>query len=164
MSASTRIGFGTDIHRLVSGRPLIIGGVEIESELGSEGHSDADVLMHAAADAVFGSLALGDIGTHFPNGEERWRNAESSQFVLYAVGLINDRGYSVVNFDAIVDLEKPKLRPHIEAMRASMAAALRIDVDRVSIKAKTGENVDSVGERRAVRAQAVVLISNEPVS
>ena len=156
-----RIGFGTDIHRLVAGRPLVIGGVTIESDLGAEGHSDADVLMHAVTDAVLGSLALGDIGTHFPNDEERWRNAESSEFVLYAIGLINEKGYSVVNVDAVIELELPKLRPHIEAMRASLAAALRVDIDHVSIKAKTGEKVDAVGERRAVRAQAVVLVTND---
>jgi 2-C-methyl-D-erythritol 2,4-cyclodiphosphate synthase len=154
-----RIGFGTDIHRLVEGRPLVIGGVTMESDLGADGHSDADVLMHAVADAVLGSLALGDLGTHFPNDDERWRNAESSQFVLYAVGLINEKGYTVANVDAVVDLELPKLRPHIDEMRANLAAALRLDIDQVSIKAKTGEKVDAVGERRAVRAQAVVLVS-----
>lgn len=153
-----RIGLGTDIHRLVEGRPLILGGVRVESDLGADGHSDADVLMHAAADAVLGSLALGDLGTHFPNDEERWRNAESSQFVNYAVGLIKDNGYSVGNIDAVIDLELPKLRPHIDAMRANLAAALEIEIDQVSVKAKTGERVDAVGERRAVRAQAVVLI------
>jgi len=156
-----RIGFGTDIHRLVEGRPLVIGGVTIDSDLGADGHSDADVLMHATADAVLGSLALGDLGTHFPNDEERWRNAESSQFVLYAVGLINEKGYAVANIDAVVDLELPKLRPHIDAMRANLAAALRIDIDQVSIKAKTGEKVDSVGERRAVRAEVVTLVSKK---
>src|SRR3954447_20590004 len=113
-----RIGFGTDIHRLVASRPLVIGGVPIQSDIGALGHSDADVLMHATADAVLGSLALGDLGTHFPNDEERWRNAESSQFVLYAVGLINEKGYTVANIDVVVDLELPKLRPHIEHMRA----------------------------------------------
>ena len=153
-----RIGFGTDIHRLVEGRPLILGGVRIESDIGADGHSDADVLMHAAADAVLGSLALGDLGTHFPNDEERWRNAESSQFVNYAVGLIKEKGYSVANIDAVIDLELPKLRPHIDAMRTNLATALEIDIDQVSIKAKTGEKVDAVGERRGVRAQAVVLI------
>jgi len=156
-----RIGFGTDIHRLVAGRPLIIGGVEIESDLGADGHSDADVLMHAAADAVLGALALGDLGTHFPNDEERWRNAESAHFVLYAVGLAQERGFEVANIDTVIDLELPKLRPHIEEMRANLATALRIDIDRVSIKAKTGESVDAVGEQRAVRAQAVVLLTNE---
>lgn len=158
MKDMLRIGFGTDVHRLVAGRPLIIGGVEVESDLGADGHSDADVLMHAVADAVLGSLALGDIGTHFPNDEDRWRNAQSAQFVSHAVDLINEKGYSVVNADAVVDLEKPKLRPHIERMRANLAAALNIDIEQVSVKAKTGEAVDAVGERRAVRAQAVVLI------
>ncbi|MBK8303547.1 MAG: 2-C-methyl-D-erythritol 2,4-cyclodiphosphate synthase [Pyrinomonadaceae bacterium] len=153
-----RIGFGTDIHRLVAGRPLILGGVRVESDLGADGHSDADVLMHAAADAVLGSLALGDLGMHFPNDDERWRNAESSQFVNYAVGLIKEKGYLVVNIDAVIDLELPKLRPHIDTMRANLAAALEIDIDQVSVKAKTGEKVDAVGERRAVRAQAIVLI------
>ncbi len=153
-----RIGFGTDIHRLVAGRPLVIGGVTIESDLGADGHSDADVLMHAATDAVLGALALGDLGTYFPNDEERWRNAESSQFLRYAVDLIKEKGYSVGNLDSVVDLEKPKLRPHIDSMRANLAKALGIDIDFVSVKAKTGEAVDSVGERRAVRAQAVVLL------
>jgi 2-C-methyl-D-erythritol 2,4-cyclodiphosphate synthase len=154
-----RIGFGTDVHRLVPGRRLVIGGVEIESELGAEGHSDADVLMHAATDAVLGALALGDIGTHFPNTEERWRNAESSEFLLYAVGLAAERGYTVVNIDSTIDLEAPKLRPHIEAIRQGVANALRINVENVSVKAKTGEAVDAVGERRAIRAQAVVLLA-----
>ena len=155
---SIRIGFGTDIHRLVAGRPLVIGGVRIESDLGADGHSDGDVLMHAAADAVLGSLALGDLGTHFPNDEERWRNAESAQFLRYAVGLVKQRGYEIGNLDSVVDLETPKLRPHIDAMRANLAAALEIDIGQVSVKAKTGEKVDAVGERRAVRAEAVVLV------
>ncbi len=153
-----RIGFGTDIHRLVAGRPLVLGGVVIESELGADGHSDADVLMHAATDAVLGALALGDLGTHFPNNEERWRNAESSQFLLYAHGLIKLRGYIVANLDAIIDLEKPKLRPYVDQMRANLATVLDIDIDQVSVKAKTGEKVDAVGEHRAVRAQVVVLV------
>ena len=153
-----RIGFGTDIHRLVAGRPLIVGGVKIESDLGADGHSDADVLMHAAADAVLGSLALGDLGTHFPNDEERWRNAPSEQFVRYAVGLVKEKGYVVANIDAVIDLENPKLRPFIDQMRANLAAAMEIDIDQVSVKAKTGEGVDAVGESRAVRAQAVVLV------
>lgn len=156
-----RIGFGTDIHRLISGRPLIIGGVTIDSDLGADGHSDADVLMHAAADAVLGALALGDLGKYFSDDEEQWRNAESSQFLKYAVDLIKTKGYTVANFDSVVDLEKPKLRPHIHAMRTNLAAALELDVDQVSVKAKTGEGVDAVGERRAIRAQAVVLIKKE---
>ena len=157
-----RIGFGTDIHRLVAGRPLIIGGVSIESDLGADGHSDADVLMHAAADAVLGALALGDLGTHFPTDDEQWRNAESCQFLRYAISLIKEKGFSVANLDSVIDLEKPKLRPHIDAMRANLALALEIDIEQVSVKAKTGEGVDAVGERQAVRAQAVVLLSQKP--
>ena len=156
-----RIGFGTDKHRLVAGRPLVIGGVTIESDLGADGHSDADVLMHAATDAVLGALALGDLGSHFPNDEERWRNAESSQFLRYAVDLVKKKGYAVGNLDSVIDLERPKLRPYIDAMRANLADALGIDIDRVSVKAKTGEEVDSVGERLAVKAQAIVLVIQE---
>ena len=153
-----RIGFGTDIHRLAAGRPLILGGVNIESDLGADGHSDADVLMHAAADAVLGALALGDLGTHFPNDEERWRNAESSQFLRYAVDLIKEKGYAVANFDSVIDLESPKLQPHIDAMRTNLADALGVELDQVSVKAKTGEQADAVGTRLAVRAQAIVLL------
>lgn len=153
-----RIGFGTDIHRLVAGRPLIIGGVSVESDLGADGHSDADVLMHAAADAVLGALALGDLGKYFSDDEEQWRGAESSQFLRYAVGLIKAKGYAIANLDSVIDIEKPKLRPHIDVMRANLATALEVDIDQVSIKAKTGEGVDAVGERRAVRAQAIVLV------
>ncbi len=153
-----RIGFGTDIHRLIVGRPLVLGGIVIDAELGADGHSDADVLMHAATDAVLGALALGDLGTHFPNDDERWRNAESSQFLLYAHGLIKQRGYVVANLDAVIDLENPKLRPYIDQMRANLATVLDIDIDQVSVKAKTGEKVDAVGEQRAVRAEVIVLL------
>ena len=156
-----KIGFGTDIHRLVAGRPLVIGGVTVESDLGADGHSDADVLMHAAADAVLGALALGDLGMHFPTDEEQWRNAESWQFLRYAVGLIRQKGYKVGNFDSVVHLERPKLRPHIDAMRANLAAALEVDIDQISVKAKTGEGLDAVGERRAVSAQAIVLLTQK---
>ena len=156
-----RMGFGTDIHRLVAGRALIIGGVEIESDLGADGHSDADVLLHAATDALLGALALGDIGTHFPNSDERWRNAESSEFLLYAHGLTKQRGYVVANLDSVIDLELPKLRPNIEKMRHNIASILDIGIDQVSVKAKTGEAVDAVGERRAVRAEVVVLLTKK---
>lgn len=154
-----RIGFGTDIHRLVAGRPLIIGGVPIESDLGADGHSDADVLMHAASDAVLGAMALDDLGSHFPTDDEKWRDAESSQFLAYAVTLAKEKGFSVGNFDSVVHLERPKLRPHIDAMRANLAAALQVDISQVSVKAKTGEGVDAVGQRLAVTAQAIVLLS-----
>ena len=153
-----RIGFGNDIHRLAPGRPLVIGGVEIESDLGAEGHSDADALTHAITDAILGALALGDIGSHFPNSDERWRDAESFVFLRFAVGEAKSRGYSVVNVDATVSLETPKLRPYVEQIREGLGAALEVTTDRISVKAKTGEGVDSVGERRAVRTEAVVLL------
>ena len=156
---SFRIGFGTDIHRLIEGRPLVLGGVTIESELGADGHSDADVLMHAAADAVLGSLALGDLGKHFPNDDEQWRNAASSAFLKYAADLVRQQGYEVANFDSVIHLEAPKLRPHIDMMRQNVAEALGLTIDQVSIKAKTGEKVDAVGEKRAVTAQAIVMIT-----
>lgn len=153
-----RIGFGTDIHKLSAGLPLVIGGVAIDSELGADGHSDADVLLHAITDALLGALALGDIGTHFPNDEPRWQNAESTIFLKYAHGLVKERGYEIANLDCTIDLERPKLRPHIDAIRHYIAAALEADLSQISVKAKTGESVDAVGELRAIRAQAVVLV------
>lgn len=153
-----KIGFGNDIHRLVSGRPLIIGGVTVESDFGADGHSDADVLTHAITDAVFGALALGDIGSHFPNTDERWRNAESFVFLRFAVGEMKQHGYVIGNVDATVHLEQPKLRPYIDQIRIGLAEALEVETNCISVKAKTGEGVDAVGERRAIRADAVVLL------
>jgi len=154
-----RIGFGNDIHRLVEGKPLILGGVTIESDLGAEGHSDADALTHAITDAILGALAIGDIGTHFSDGEERWKNAESFVFLRYALGLARENGFEIVNVDSTVSLERPKLRPYIDQMREGLAVTLKVETDRVSIKAKTGEAVDAVGERRAIKAEAVVLLA-----
>lgn len=156
-----RIGFGNDIHRLVPGRPLVLGGVEIESEVGAEGHSDADALAHAITDAIFGALALGDIGSHFPNSDERWRDAESFVFLRFAIGEARRLGYSVVNVDSTVSLESPKLRPYIKRIREGLATALETTHDCVSVKAKTGEAVDAVGEKRAIRAEAVILLAKD---
>lgn len=153
-----KIGFGNDIHRLVAGKRLVLGGVEIESDLGAEGHSDADALTHAVTDAIFGALALGDIGSHFPNSDERWRDAESFVFLRFAVGEAKKMGYAVANVDSTVNLEAPKLRPYVESIREGLAVALEVTHDRVSVKAKTGEGVDAVGEKRAIRAEAVVLL------
>lgn len=154
-----RIGFGNDIHKLKKGGRLILGGVEIESELGAEGHSDADALTHAITDAIFGALALGDIGSHFPNSGERWRNAESFVFLRFAVGEAKERGYSVVNVDSTVSLESPKLRPYVDQICEGLGTAVEVSRDQVSVKAKTGEGVDAVGARQAVRAEAVVLLA-----
>jgi 2-C-methyl-D-erythritol 2,4-cyclodiphosphate synthase len=155
-----RIGFGNDIHRLVTGRPLILGGVTIESDLGAEGHSDADALTHAVTDAILGALALGDIGSHFSDKDERWKNVDSFVFLAHTVNLMKEKGFSVVNTDSTISLEQPKLRPHIDQMRKKLADVLEVSIDCVSIKAKTGEGVDSVGELRAVRTESIVLLAN----
>lgn len=154
-----RIGFGNDIHRLENDKPLILGGVEIPSEIGAVGHSDADALFHAVTDAILGALALGDIGLHFSDKDERWKNADSLFFLRQAVRMMKEKGFVVVNIDSVINLEKPKLRPHIEKMRENLAQALEIDCSGVSVKAKTGEKVDAVGENRAVKAEVVVLIA-----
>ena len=153
-----RIGFGNDIHRLVAGRDLIVGGVRIESELGAEGHSDADVLLHSITDALLGALALGDIGALFSNKDPRWKNADSRIFLREAVRMIGEKGFRVANVDSTVGLEKPKLRPYINQMRENLAEILKVEIDSVSVKAKTGEGVDAVGECRAINAFAVVLL------
>lgn len=153
-----RIGFGNDIHRLEKGKPLILGGVRVESEFGAVGHSDADALFHAVTDAIFGALALGDIGAHFSDKDERWKNADSLMFLAEAARLSKEKGFAVVNLDSVINLETPKLRPHIDEMRENLARALDVEIDRVSVKAKTGETVDAVGRSEAVRAEAVVLL------
>jgi len=158
-----RIGYGNDIHRLETGKPLILGGVRLESEKGAVGHSDADCLTHAVTDAVLGALALGDIGTHFSDKDERWRGADSFVFLRQAVGLMKEKGFAVANLDSTVNLETPRLRPFIEKMRENLAAALEVEITRISVKAKTGEKVDAVGKSEAVRAEAVVLLERKTV-
>jgi len=161
LSESNRIGIGYDIHRLVEGRKLVLGGVEIPFEKGLLGHSDSDVLTHAICDALLGAAALGDIGTHFPDTDPQWAGASSLDFLAHAVELITARGYSIANVDATVLAERPKIRPHIETMRERLASALRIDVDRVNVKAKTGEGLESIGRGEAMAAQVVALLNTE---
>jgi 2-C-methyl-D-erythritol 2,4-cyclodiphosphate synthase len=153
-----RIGFGNDIHRLVEGKPLILGGVKIESKLGAVGHSDADALTHAITDAILGALALGDIGSHFSDKDERWKNADSFVFLEEVVRMMKEKGFRVINIDSTIHLEKPKLRPYIEKMREKIAHFLEIEIAQVSVKAKTGEKVGAVGMSRAVRAEAIILL------
>ncbi len=153
-----RIGLGHDTHRLTAGRQLILGGVQVESALGAEGHSDADALAHAITDAILGALCAGDIGTHFPDTDATWKDADSLELLRSVVRLARERGYAVVNVDSTVMLEQPRLRPYIDRMRTQLAEALEIQVGCVSVKAKTGERVDAVGESRAVMTQAVVLL------
>lgn len=154
-----RIGFGNDIHRLAAGRPLIIGGITVESELGASGHSDADVLAHSVTDAILGALVLGDLGSHFPDTDPRWQGADSFVFLADAVRMMKELDYRVVNVDSVIELESPKLRPYFEQMRANLAKALEITPDYVSVKAKTGEGLDAVGTKQAIRAEAVVLLT-----
>lgn len=153
-----RIGFGNDVHRLTKDRTLILGGVVIPSEKGAVGHSDADALTHAITDAILGALALGDIGLHFSDKDKRWENADSFVFLREAVGMMKERGFQLVNLDSTVSLEKPKLRPFIDQMREKLAEVLEVKVENISVKAKTSERVDAVGQGQAVRAEAVVLL------
>lgn len=153
-----RIGFGSDIHQLVSGKPLILGGVEIPADKGAVGHSDADALLHAITDAILGALALGDIGSHFSDKDARWKNTDSFVFLEHTVELMKEKGFRVVNIDSIISLEKPKLRPFIDKIRENLAQVLEIELDCVSIKAKTGEGLDAIGEDRAIKAEAIVLL------
>jgi 2-C-methyl-D-erythritol 2,4-cyclodiphosphate synthase len=153
-----RIGIGHDTHRLTEGRPLILGGVEIESARGAEGHSDADALAHAVADAILGALCEGDLGVHFPDRDPAWKDADSLELLARVVWLAQRSGYRVGNVDTTVMLERPRLRPHVAMMRERLAQTLGVDVSCVSVKAKTGEGVDAVGEWRAITAQAVVLL------
>lgn len=158
MNESSRIGIGYDIHRLVEGRKLVLGGVEIPFDKGLLGHSDSDVLSHAICDALLGAAALGDIGTHFPDTDPRWAGASSLEFLSHTVDLLAQYGYSIANVDTTVFAERPKLRPYAQAMRESLASVLRIGVDRVNVKAKTNEGLDSIGRGEAMAAQAVVLL------
>jgi 2-C-methyl-D-erythritol 4-phosphate cytidylyltransferase/2-C-methyl-D-erythritol 2,4-cyclodiphosphate synthase len=153
-----RAGTGYDLHRLVEGRPLVLGGVAIPSERGALGHSDADVVCHALTDALLGAAALGDIGRHFPDSDPRWKGASSIDLLRRVVSMLNEHGLQVGNVDVTVILEKPKIRDHIDAMRAAVAGALGVDVDRVSIKGKTNEGVDAVGRGEAIAAHAIALV------
>jgi 2-C-methyl-D-erythritol 2,4-cyclodiphosphate synthase len=153
-----RCGIGWDVHRLAAGRPLILGGVRIPSDYGLEGHSDADVLAHAITDAILGAAALGDIGMHFPDTDPRWAGADSLAFIRHAVALAAARGFRVVNVDSTVILERPKLKEHREAIRAALAGALGLPLDRVSVKFKTAEKLGPTGEGRSAEAQAVAAL------
>ncbi len=154
-----RTGLGWDVHRIAAGRPLIIGGVTIPSEFGLDGHSDADILLHAITDALLGALALGDIGMHFPDTDPKWKGAGSGQFLEHAAALVRDRGYRIVNVDTNVILERPKLKDYRVVIRESVARILQLDLDCVSVKFKTAERVGPVGEGKAAEAQAIVLIA-----
>lgn len=154
-----RIGTGYDVHRLVEGRKLVLGGIEIPFEKGSLGHSDGDALTHAICDAILGALALGDIGQHFPDTDPRFKDIYSIDLLAHVKDLVSEKGYGVSNLDATVVLQAPKLKPHIPAMRSKIAEALSISADQVSVKATTTEGLGMTGTGEAVEAQAVCLLS-----
>jgi len=156
-----RTGQGWDVHRLVPGRPLILGGVTIPSELGLEGHSDADILAHAITDAILGAAALGDIGMHFPDTDPRWKGADSLQFLKHALALAKGAGFALVNVDSTIILERPKLKDHRDSIREKLADTLDLTLDRISVKFKTAEKMGPVGEGRSAEAQAMVTLRRE---
>ncbi|MFM7877543.1 MAG: 2-C-methyl-D-erythritol 2,4-cyclodiphosphate synthase [Microcystis sp. Msp_OC_L_20101000_S702] len=153
-----RIGNGYDIHRLVTGRPLILGGVEIAHTVGLLGHSDADVLTHAIMDAMLGALSLGDIGHYFPPTDPQWQGANSLKLLEQVNQLIIDKGWQINNIDSVIVAEKPKMKPHLIAMRAKLAATLKINPDQVGIKATTNEQLGPVGREEGIAVYAVVLL------
>lgn len=155
-----RIGQGYDIHRLVEDRPLILGGVRIPADKGLLGHSDADVLLHALTDALFGAAALGDIGRHFPDTDPQFKGADSRVLLRECVQRVYAAGWGIVNVDASVIAQAPKLAPHMEAIRASVAETLGIDLACVNIKAKTNEGMDAVGRKEAIEVHAVALLES----
>ena len=153
-----RIGQSTDIHRLVENRPLILGGVKIENEVGLLGHSDADVLLHAIIEALIGAMGLGDIGTHFPDNDEKYKDISSLLLLEETRKLLEENNFRVVNIDSLILIERPKLKPYIQQMRQNIAETLKIDINKVNVKATTGEGMGFVGNGEGAVAQAVVLI------
>ena len=156
-----RIGYGEDIHRLVPNRKLILGGVEIPFNQGLLGHSDADCLLHAIADALLGACALGDIGDHFPVDDPRWENADSKKILSESYSLVKKRGYQITNLDASVLAEKPRLSPYRLAMRESIARVLELDLNQVSVKLMTNEGLDAIGKGKAIRSTCICLLERK---
>ena len=156
-----RVGNGYDIHRLVPGRPLILGGQTLEHPegLGLDGHSDADVLVHALMDALLGALSLGDIGKYFPPTDPKWKGADSLVLLEQVMGLVREQGWSVVNVDSVVIAERPKLKPHINAMREAIANRMGLDPEQVGVKATTNEKLGAEGREEGISCQAVALLS-----
>jgi 2-C-methyl-D-erythritol 2,4-cyclodiphosphate synthase len=158
MTKYPRIGFGYDVHQFVEGRPCMLGGIEIPHTHGLLGHSDADALLHAITDAILGALALGDIGTHYPDSDPAWENADSKQLLREVMEMVREKGWEIGNVDATVVTEVPKLNPWIGDIRASIATVLNCSVDQISVKATTQEKMGFVGEGRGLAVHAVVLL------
>lgn len=153
-------GIGYDLHRLASGRKLVLGGIEVPFEKGPVGHSDGDALAHAICDALLGAAGLGDIGTHFPDTDPRWKDAHSLRFLEHVRSLLAEKHLRIMHLDAIVITERPKLGPHFSAMREALAEALGIEVSRINLKAKTNEGVGAVGRGEAIAAQAIATLES----
>lgn len=153
-----RVGMGYDVHRLVEDRPLILGGIIIPYEKGLLGHSDADCLVHAIMDSLLGAAALGDIGKHFPDTDERFKGADSIKLMEYVREMLTEKGYQVGNVDATIIAQRPKMRPYIDAMRERVAEALKVDIDRINIKATTEEELGFTGEGLGISCQSIALI------
>jgi 2-C-methyl-D-erythritol 2,4-cyclodiphosphate synthase len=156
-----RTGQGWDVHRIATGRPMILGGVKVPCEFGLEGHSDADVLAHAITDAILGGATLGDIGMHFPDSDPQWKGCDSLVFLRHARDLAAQKGYRIVNVDSTIILERPKLKDFRLTIRERLAETLGLEVDRVSVKFKTAEKVGPVGEGRSAEAQAIVTLERD---
>ena len=154
-----RVGMGYDVHRLVEGRPLIMGGVQIEHETGLLGHSDADVLIHAVMDALLGAAALGDIGKHFPDTDEKYKGISSLKLLGYVKELLEEKFFYIENIDATIIAQAPKMRPHIDTMRENIAGVLQIDVSQVNVKATTEEGLGFTGQKEGISAQAICLLT-----
>jgi 2-C-methyl-D-erythritol 2,4-cyclodiphosphate synthase len=153
-----RTGLGWDNHRIAEGRRLILGGIEIPCEFGLDGHSDADILLHALTDALLGALALGDIGMHFPDTDPEWKGASSDRFLAHAAELVRSRGWRIANVDTTVILQRPKLKDFRDPIRANIARLLGLEIDQVSVKFKTAEQVGPVGEGKSGEAQAIATL------
>ena len=161
MKGTYRIGTGFDIHCLVPGRALILGGVTIPSERGLDGHSDGDCVIHAVCDAILGALAKGDMGRHFPSADAAWKDADSSLFLAAVADMAVQAGYAVGNLDVTVVAESPRLAPHVDGMRANLARTLRVDADAVSVKVKSTDGLGAIGRGEGIAAHAVVLLERD---
>lgn len=156
-----RVGQGYDVHKLVEGRKLIIGGVEIPHTLGLLGHSDADVLLHAISDAVLGAAALGDIGKHFPDTDPKFKGADSLKLLEHCANLVKEKGYRINNVDATIVAQKPKMAPHIDTMRMNIARVLGVDIDQINVKATTEEKLGFTGQELGISSYAVACLEND---
>lgn len=153
-----RVGLGYDVHKLVEGRKLIIGGVNVPHEKGLLGHSDADVLIHAVMDSILGALALGDIGKHFPDTDEKYKGADSMKLLEFVYNLINEKGYDIGNIDCTIIAQSPKMAPHIQNMRANIAKALNTSIENINVKATTEEGLGFTGAKEGIAAQSICLL------